>query len=86
VRRAPDGGEVAILVDGLVAAGGKLPVTSAAALVNQPVFRMSGYLAQMAKLLNVDGYVVLAETDGGRTVELNVALLREQFLGLGGTP
>lgn len=81
VRRAPEGPEIARLVDALVAAGGKLPVTNVAALMDQPVFRMSGYLAQVAKLLNVDGYVVLAETDGGRTVELNVALLREQFFG-----
>ncbi|MGV9380017.1 BREX-2 system phosphatase PglZ [Nonomuraea sp. NPDC003707] len=81
VRRAPDGVEIAKLIDGLVTAGGKLPVTAAAALVDQPVFRMSGYVAQVAKLLNVDGYIVVAETDGGRTVELNIALLREQFLG-----
>ncbi|MGI5154400.1 BREX-2 system phosphatase PglZ [Microbispora sp. CA-102843] len=82
VRRAPEGPEIAKFIDGLVTAGGKLPITAAATLVGQPVFRMSGYLAQVAKLLNVDGYVVLAETDGGRTVELNVPLLREQFLGM----
>ncbi|GGL33539.1 hypothetical protein GCM10014719_38410 [Planomonospora parontospora subsp. antibiotica] len=81
VRRAPDGAEIAKLIDGLAAAGGKMPVSAAASLVGQPVFRMPGYLAQVSKLLNVDGYVVLAETDGGRTVELNIALLREQFLG-----
>ncbi|MFI7058835.1 BREX-2 system phosphatase PglZ [Streptosporangium canum] len=81
VRRAPDNEEIAKLIDGLVTAGGKLPVTAAAVLVGQPVFRMSGYVAQVAKLLNVDGYIVIAETDGGRTIELNIALLREQFLG-----
>jgi hypothetical protein len=42
---------------------------------------MSGYLAQVTRQLNVDGYPVLQTTDGGRTVELNVPLLRQQFLG-----
>jgi hypothetical protein len=42
---------------------------------------MAGYLTQVGRLLNVDGYPVIGETDGGRTVELNVALLKEQFLG-----
>jgi hypothetical protein len=29
----------------------------------------------------VDGYPVLQITDGGKTVKLNLALLRHQFLG-----
>ena len=43
---------------------------------------MSRYLAQVARLLNVDSYAVL-ETTRRRTgsVELNVPLLRQQFLG-----
>ena len=52
----------------------------AAAATGEPPVRMSGYLAQVARLLNVDGYAVLRTTDDGRTVELNPALLRQQFL------
>lgn len=81
VRKAPPDEEVAALVDGLVDAGGKLPTGAAAALVGQPPFRMAGYLSTVGRLLNVDGYQVISESDGGRTVELDVRLLTVQFLG-----
>ena len=80
VRKAPADAAVAAIIDGLTAAGGKLPVDVAAGLAGQPAFRMAGYLAQLGRLLNVDGYPVISDTDGGRTVELNVRLLTEQFL------
>jgi hypothetical protein len=83
-RRAPGDAQVAALIDGLAQAGGKVPVAVAAQIAGEPVFRMSGYLAQVARLLNVDGYRVIGDTDGGRTVELNIELLRQQFLGDGG--
>jgi len=79
-RRAPGDEQVAALIDGLAQAGGKVPVAVAAQIAGEPVFRMSGYLAQVARLLNVDGYRVIGESDGGRTVELNTGLLRQQFL------
>ncbi len=81
VRKAPADAAVAAIIDGLTEAGGKLPVGVAAGLAGQPAFRMTGYLAQLGRLLNVDGYPVISDTDGGRTVELNVRLLTEQFLG-----
>ena len=76
----PTAGQVASLIDRLAEAGGKIPVTVAADAVGEPPFRMSGYLAQVARLLNVDGYAVIGVTDQGRTVELNIELLRQQFL------
>jgi hypothetical protein len=81
VRKAPADAAVAAIIDGLCAAGGKLPVASVAGLAGQAPFRMAGYLAQLGRLLNVDGYPVIGDADGGRTVELNAALLTEQFLG-----
>jgi hypothetical protein len=81
VRKAPAGPEVAAVIDALTQAGGKLPVTSLAEVVGQAPFRMSGYLAQIGRLLNVDGYRVITISDEGRTAELNAALLREQFGG-----
>ncbi|WP_329094377.1 BREX-2 system phosphatase PglZ [Actinomadura citrea] len=80
VRKAPPGEEVAALIDGLTDAGGRLPTGTAAALVGQPAFRMAGYLSAVGRLLNVDGYPVIGESDGGRTVELDVRLLTLQFL------
>ena len=81
VRKAPADAAVAAIIDGLAAAGGKLPVGSVAGLAGQAPFRMAGYLAQLGRLLNVDGYPVIGDADSGRTVELNAALLTEQFLG-----
>jgi hypothetical protein len=84
VRKAPDDAQVAAVIDALDRAGGKLPVTALAAAAGQPAFRLPGYLAQLGRLLNVDGYPVIAIADGGRTAELNLHLLAEQFLSGGG--
>jgi hypothetical protein len=81
VRRAPDDASVAALIDGLAQAGRKANVAEAADMVGEPPVRMSGYLAHVARLLNVDGYPVLRIRDDHQTVELNVPLLKEQFLG-----
>jgi hypothetical protein len=81
--RVDEAGIVALL-DALAEAGGKLPVPMAAERAGQLPARMHGYVATVTKLLNVDGYQVLAVTDGGRTVALDLPLLREQFLGGGG--
>lgn len=81
VRRAPDDASVAALIDGLARAGGRLTIAEAASAVGEAPVRMSGYLAHVTRLLNVDGYRVLGTTDEGRTVELNMQLLRQQFLG-----
>lgn len=81
LRRAPDDASIAALIDGMAQAGGRLTITEAAGIAGESPVRMSGYLAQVARLLNVDGYPVLQTIDGGRTVELKVPLLRQQFLG-----
>lgn len=81
VRRAPDNESVAALIDALVQAGGRLTFTEAAEAVAQPPVRMSGYLAQVMRLLNVEGSAVLQTLDAGRTVELSVSLLKQQFFG-----
>jgi hypothetical protein len=79
-RARVDDEQVASLIDALARAGGKLTVAEAAAVTGVPAVRMSGYVNTVARLLNVDGYRVIAVTDGNRTVELNAQLLTEQFL------
>jgi hypothetical protein len=81
VRRAPSDAGVAALIDALTQAGGQLTTTEAAAAAGESPVRMSGYLALVTRLLNVDGYAVLQAKDDGRTVELNQQLLMQQFLG-----
>jgi hypothetical protein len=80
-RRAPDNAKVAALIDGVVQAGGRLTIAEVAEITGEPAVRMTGYIAQMSRLLNVDGYRVIGTADGGRTVVLDVRLLKEQFLG-----
>ena len=81
IPRAPAEADVAALIDALAAAGGRLSLTEAAAVTGQPAVRMSRYLAQVARLLNVDSYAVLNHSEAERLVELNLPLLRQQFLG-----
>jgi hypothetical protein len=80
VRRAPGDASIAALVDALVRVGGRLTVTEVATATGESPVRMSGYLAQAVRLLNVDSYPVLQLKDGGRMVEVNEQLLRRQFL------
>jgi hypothetical protein len=80
VRRAPADASIAALLDALSKAGGRLTLTEAAAATGETPVRMSGYLAQVARLLNVDGYAVLRTIDEGRMVVLNTPLLQQQFL------
>ena len=80
-RRAPDDDRITRLIDGLNQAGGKATIGEAARIAGEPAVRMSGYLAQVTRLLNVEGYPVIRTVDDGRTVELNTELLRQQFLG-----
>ena len=81
IPRAPAEADVAALIDALAQVGGRLTITEAAAVTGQPAVRMSRYLAQVARLLNVDSYAVLSHSEADRLVELNVPLLRQQFLG-----
>jgi hypothetical protein len=80
LRRAPADQGIAALIDALVGAGGRLTLTEAATAAGESPVRMSGYLAQVARLLNVDGYPVLQLKDGGKMAELSEQLLRQQFL------
>jgi hypothetical protein len=82
-RTSVDDRGLTALIDALAASGGKLPIAVAAQRAGQLPARMHGYVSTVVRLLNVDGYQVLAVTDGGRTVALDVPLLREQFLGGG---
>lgn len=81
IPRVPAETEVTALIDALAQAGGRLSLAEAAAATGQPAVRMSRYLAQVTRLLNVDGYAVLNYAEADRLVVLDVTLLRQQFLG-----
>ena len=81
VRRAPDDAQVVAVVDALAAADGNRlsPAAVAAAAGGRVPRDASLFVTVLERLLNVEGYPVLGLIDGGRTVRLDVTLLREQF-------
>jgi peptidoglycan hydrolase-like protein with peptidoglycan-binding domain len=77
-RLAVSDSQVAALLDALAAGPGTRLAKEAAAVVLQVApARMDGAVAQLQKLLNVEGYGVL-RVDGSMLV-LDARLLREQF-------
>ncbi|GAA3407299.1 hypothetical protein [Streptosporangium vulgare] len=72
--------QMVLLLDGLEARGGRLAVTEVATLIGEPVDRTRLLMVAVKRLLNVDGLDVLTLKDGDRTVDLNLGLLKEQFL------
>jgi len=67
----------------LVGRGGVAAFAVIARATGMPVARVGGFLALLARLLNVDGYGVLVIDNQAREVRLDEALLRAQFLGGG---
>jgi hypothetical protein len=73
---------VAALLGGLLGGGGRATLDSLAAQAGIPAHRIGGTVTALRRLLQVEGYPVLALDPDGQTVKLDVALLVEQF-GLG---
>ncbi|AMV19859.1 BREX-2 system phosphatase PglZ [Planctomyces sp. SH-PL14] len=59
--------------------GGRMTSLALARALSLPELRVSGLLAQMSRLLNVDGYQVLSYDPASFTIELNHDLLLKQF-------
>ena len=71
---------VAALVDALAAtADRRLSATRAASLLGVPANRVAMVMSQVSKLLNVEGYPVVATDPTTQAVTLDVALLAEQY-------
>lgn len=83
VRRPPEGKVVAAVIDALAAASGRLTPDAVAAVATDVGGRSQRnaevFVTVLQRLLNVEGYAVINLIDAGRTVELNVPLLKEQF-------
>ena len=59
--------------------GGSILKSALAQRLGQPKLRMPGILAAMRRLLNVEGYAVLAVDELAETISLNYELLKVQF-------
>lgn len=78
-RLALADGQVARVVDALVATGHRLRPEQLAHLLQLPVVRVRGAVEQLVRVLNVDGYPVLARDPATSAVVLDESLAREQF-------
>ncbi len=73
-------GQLVALVDALSSTPStRLPMTAVASALAISEVRLRGALAQLAQLLNVEGYAVIETDPHTRAVILNERLLRDQF-------
>lgn len=79
LARRPPMEKVEGAIRALIEAGGTLPVTALAQRVSYPATRADGFAAILRQLLNYDGVQVLETLPDGRTVRLDLSLLRMQF-------
>jgi hypothetical protein len=78
-RSAPPDVEVRRFLEALTSRGGKLTRQALASRLGLAPLRLESRIAVMQRLLNVDGYRVIASDNESETVELNVELLTKQF-------
>lgn len=77
----PAGDRVRATLAVLAARGGVASFAVVAQSTGLSPSRVQGFLPNLAKVLNVDGYGVLEVDQPGQEVRLNEQLLVEQFLG-----
>jgi hypothetical protein len=78
-RRAPDNRVVEAVLRALEAHHGRMSHRALAQALGQPDFRLSGLLAGLQRLLNVDGYQIVVVDQAAGTIEINRSLLDTQF-------
>jgi hypothetical protein len=78
-RMAPNDRVVKTFLKALEAHHDRMTRHGLAQALGQPDFRMRGLLAGLQRLLNVDGYQVVAVDETSDTIELNRQLLNKQF-------
>jgi hypothetical protein len=78
-RVAPPDAQMRALLAALCERGGKLSRAALARRLALPEVRLGGMLSAARRILNVDQAPVLVVDEGTATVELNIALLQQQF-------
>jgi hypothetical protein len=78
-RNVPSTEDIARVVSLFDERGGKLTTVALSRHLNTPAYRLSGLLAKLQRVLNLDGYGVLSRDEDSGTVELNLELLCTQF-------
>ncbi len=63
----------------MAAKGGVLPHVALASAIGTAEHRVGGFVASLGRVLNVEGYAVLAQDETTRTVRLDLPLVARQF-------
>ena len=71
--------QIEMVVMSLSNRGGTMTGAALAGALGLPAHRLSGMLALMQRILNVEGYAILDRQDSSDTVVLNIQLLKKQF-------
>jgi hypothetical protein len=79
VRGAPSREVMVTLFKTIDARGGSIMKSSLAQALGVPLFRIDGLVQNISRILNVDGYGVLAFERATDTITLNTNLLKTQF-------
>lgn len=78
-RHAPEDGLVRRCLNALDSSGGIMTPAAFAKAADISAARIDGLIAQMQRLLNVDGYEILTFSRSENRIELNVSKLKRQF-------
>jgi len=78
-RHAPEDALIQSSLEALDANGGIMTPAAFAKAADLPAARLDPLIAQIKRLLNVDGYEILTLNRNENKVELNVAKLKRQF-------
>ena len=70
---------LAVLLEALDQAEGKLSLAAFARVVKTPAARLNGLIAVLQQVLNIDGYQILSRDEDSGSIELNRDLLCRQF-------
>ena len=70
---------LAVLLEALDQAEGKLSLAAFARAVKTPAARLNGLIAVLQQVLNIDGYQILSRNEDSGSIELNRDLLCRQF-------
>jgi hypothetical protein len=78
-RHAPDDDLVRRCLEAMDSSGGIMTPAAFAKAADISAARIDGLIAQMQRLLNVDGYEILTLSRSENRIELNVSKLKRQF-------
>jgi hypothetical protein len=71
--------QIESVVMSLANRGGTMTSAALAGTMGLPAHRLSGMLAVMQRILNVEGYPIIDRQESSDTVVLNIQLLKKQF-------